>query len=56
MGGEGRALTVRLPAPMLDRVRSMAASRGGLTVAAYIRLAVVERLERDEAARRQREG
>ena len=48
------ALTLRLPASLIARLRAVVRNRGSLAASAYVRLAVIEKIERDEAARRRR--
>ena len=44
-------LTLRLSEDLLEQVRREARERGQMSVAAYVRLALMEKLERDGAAR-----
>lgn len=48
-GGDRERLEIRAPADWIDRVTDIA-SRLGLSLSAYVRLAVNERLAKDEAS------
>ena len=51
---EHTAITLRLPTALLEQARAAARARGQMPLAAYIRLAVMEKLEREALADKRR--
>ena len=54
MDKETTQLTLRLPKALMEQVREEARRQGQMASAAYIRLAVTEKLERDAGAEKRR--